>query len=429
MAPARLSAANGFSLEIPDGLSRAQELEAGQVCVAARVEPWQWPESFRPNLTAEVTPLAPDRATVEQLGTLAIATQVTLGAHVAACDVWLEEGHEPGRRITSLYPAMDTTVIQQQYVAIRGGRAVVVSVQVAADLYKLGLDLFGYVVSRIHCEFDDPVPEPDPATMPRIDEFARQQGEELEYLGRVRAAQPFQSSGPPLSSDQLEALRRGKPRRGTELAPLQAAGLMTDRGRLTELGEAARQGLRSRIREIAVEVATDGDPRVAQLHAYQNRESTTVVASPPPGAEPGSGTDADSGAGGTVDVIPSMTTPVALARWVGLAPAWTLSIADGDTRWAEVDEAVLDARLASPDAPVPAGANPVLARFWSEPWQVATIAAGPSQGLTATVITTTEAGSLMPDRAEGMVRLTPYPSASYLRALLRFGGFDLSAPA
>ena len=68
MPPAtrRLSGVDGFSLEVPDKLREAPELESGSVCLVAQAEPWSWPEAFRPNLTAEVVPLAPDRATARR---------------------------------------------------------------------------------------------------------------------------------------------------------------------------------------------------------------------------------------------------------------------------------------------------------------------------------------------------------------------------
>lgn len=419
----RLSAVDGFSLEVPEALREAGELETRSVCLAAQVEPWSWPEEFRPNLTAEVTALTPDRATVPQLSALTIAAQIARGAHVAACDVWLEsDGDVDGRRITSLYAAMDTTVLQRQYVSIRGGRAITVSVHHGAG-YERGMDLFRLAVMSIRCEFEDSPPHPDPATMPRLDPFARERGVDVEYLGGVRAAQPFVRAGPPLSEDQLDAVRRGKLRRGTDRAALQEAGLVTDRGKLTQLGESAHRALSATPRrEVTIKVRTDGDPRVAALYAYQRADGTALVADAPPG-EPGGGT--------TLEVIASQTIPIALARWLGLAPAWTFQIAEGDARAVRLDTAVLDARLASPDAPPPAHATEGLARMWAQPWQVATLRAGPPGGLAGTMITTTEAGSFAVERdsSSDEAALTPVPSAQYLLQLLRFGGFAKGASA
>lgn len=419
----RISGVDGFSLEVPNALHEVPELKTGSVCLAAHVDPWSWPEQFRPNLTAEVTALTPVRATVPQLSALTISAQIARGAHVAACDMWLEAGGEvDGRRITSLYAAMDTTVIQRQYVSIRGGRAINVSVHHGAG-YERGMDLFRLAVMTIRCDFDDPPPPPDPATMPRLDPFARGRGMEVEYLGAVRAAQPFVSAGPPLSDDQLDAIRRGKLRRGTDSAALEQAGLVTERGKLSELGQSARRALSAASRrEVTVTVRSDGDPRLAVLHAYQRPDSTAVVADAPPG---------ESRVGTTLDVIPSETTPITLARWLGLAPAWTFQIAEGEARAMRLDAASLDARLASPEAPPPAHATEGLARMWALPWQVASLRAGPPGGLTGTVITTTEGGSFVVDRdpASGESSLTPMPSAQYLLQLLRFGGFAEGASA
>jgi hypothetical protein len=418
----RLSGVEGFSIEVAGPFREVPELEVGPVCVVAQAEPWRWPEEFRPTLTAEVTPLTPDRATLPQLSALAIAEQIALGAHVAACDIWLGPGDEPdGRRITSVYPAMCTTVVGLHYLTIRGDRAITVSVQHAAGNHKTNAAVWEYAVKSIRCDFADSPPQPDPATMPRLDPFARTRGMEVEYLGGIRAAQPFRSAGPPLDHAQLDVVRRGKVRRGVDPAPLQAGGLVNDRGRLTEMGEAAHEALTARTRrEVTIEVVTDDDPRVATLHAYQLRESATVVASAPPG---------EPDAGATVDVIAPQTTPIALARWLGLAPAWTFGIAEGDAPTLHLDPAVLDARLTSSDAPPPADANENLVRMWAQQWQVASLRAGQPGPREATVITTPEAGSfrLERDRAAGEASLTPLPSAQYLLELLSFGGFNLSA--
>lgn len=422
MTPAtvhRLASADGFSLEVPDGLQEVPEREGGPVCLVAQAEPWSFPETFRPNLTAEVTSLAPDRSTMPQLSALTIAAQLTLGVHVAACDVWQEPGVADGRRITSVYPAMGTTVVQQQYVAIRGGRAICVSLQCGADRLPYTDLVFRHAVASIQCDFDEPVPEPDPDTMPRLDPFAAGRGLELEYLGGVRAAQPFVSAGPALEDAQIDALRRGKVKRGVDPSGLEAGGFVDAGGRLTEMGEAARAALRSPLREVQIEVTSDDGNRSAVLRAYQGRAATAVVATAPPG---------QSGDGCSVDVIPSETTPVALARWLGLAPAWAFGLLDeGDSPSLELDGAVLDARLAGTDAPPPGHASAALARVWGQPWQVARLGTVRADASIATVISTSESGTFRLERdRSGTASLTPLPSATYLRELLELGGFGVA---
>jgi len=415
----RLASPNGFSLEVPDGLREVPEREDGSVCLVAEADPWSFPRTFRPNLTATVAPLAPERSTVPQLSALTIAAQLELGVHVAACDVWPEPGGADGRRISSLYPAMDTTVVQQQYVAIRGGRAVCVSVQCGADRLPYADLVFRHAVATIRCDFADPVPEPDPETMPRLDAFAAERGLELEDLGRVRAAQPFVSAGPVLEEEQIEALRRGKLRRGIDPAPLQTAGFIDADGRLTEMAETAHQALRSPVRQVQIEVTSDEGNRDAVLRAYQRRDATAVVANAPPGR---------SGDGYTLDVIASETTPVALARWLGLAPAWTFAL-DDDSPDLELDGAVVEARLAGVEAPAPAHASTALRRMWSQPWQVARLGSDRPDASVTTVISTPEAGTfrLKRDRGAGAASLTPLPSHSYLLELLELAGFGVTA--
>lgn len=417
----RVSTADGVSLEIPDGLSVAPQSEARPVSLLALAEPWPQAGVFRPNLTVDLSPLAPDRATVPQLSALTIAGQIAVGEHVAACDIWPVPTGEDGRRIISLYPAMDTTVVQLQYVSIRGGRAIAVSMQQGADRQPYGAVVFRHAVGTLRCAFDDPVPEPDPTTMPSLDPIAREQGMEVEDLSGIRAAQPFQSAGPPLEDDQLGAVRRGTTR-GVDLAALQAGRLVTEDGRFTEAGEAAHRALSARpraVREVTVEVVSDGDLRVAELNIHQLRDSTTLVASAPAG-QPGSGH--------TLDVIASQTTPIALARWVGLAPAWTCGITDDESGTLALDQAVIDARLTDAASPAPEHVNAALERMWTQPWQLITLRAGAPRPRSLTVITTARSGSfrLQRDREAGAASLRPLPSAEYLTELLWFGGFGLA---
>lgn len=418
----RLSNA-GVSLEVPGTLQEAPELEGGTVCLVARAEPWPWPDAFRPNLTVEVSPLGPDRATIVQLSALTIAAQVALGAHVAACDVWPAPDGAHGRRIISIYPALNTTVVQLQFVTTCGDHAVTVSVQHAADNHEHGTAVFRHAVTSLSCEFGGAAPDPDPATMPSLDPFAAERGLELEYLGGVRASQPFQSAGPTLDEGQLDALRRGKLRRGVDASALEAAGFVTPKGRLTDVGQAAHDALSSPAREVTIQVAVDDVPGVATLHAYQRRDSTVVVATAPPG---------ESGSGTTVDLIASQTTPIALARWLGLAPAWTFGLGDGDAPTQLLDGAVLEARLAAPAAPAPPDASPALVRMWAQPWQVATMRAGPAGAHAVSVVWTPLAGAFRLQRAGAAnggadeASLTPLPSAQYLLEVLRLGGFDVA---
>ena len=413
----RLSGRDGISVAFPASLRDAPELAVDDVCLAALAEPWPWPEWFRPRFLVEVSPLAPDRATVPQLGTHLIAEQIARGAHVAASDLWPVSSGEDGRRIISLVPVMDDTIVRLQYVSIRGGREVLITAEHSAANQKLSEAIFRDAVGSIHVTFDDAPPEPDASAMPALDPFASEGGSDFEDLSGVRGAQPYRSSGPPLSEEQIDAVRRGKLRR-VERDALEAARLVDPRGRLTETGAAARRALDSPARTVTAEVVGDESAHVSRLEVLQGAKATAVLAGPPPGSRAGER---------TLDVIASRTSPIALARWLGLAPAWTVALRD-DGEWTlPLDPAVLDARLTQAVAPPPPDASRGLRWMWEQPWQIATISGGtPARRLR--VITTPRAGyfRLERDHASGRAALSPLPPEYYLRELLWFGGFDLS---
>ena len=363
----RLAGADGLSLEVPGAFREAPELERGPVRLAAHADPWPWPHAFRPNLTAEVTELAPDRATVPQLSALTIAAQIALGAHVAACDIW------PGSGAAGWPPdhlAVSGAGHDRRPAAIRHDPRRPRDHRVGSARRRASRPGRGHLHARGQHDQLRLRAIPAPGRIRRrCPGWTRSPGSAGWRSSRSAACGRRSRSPAPgraLDDAQLEAIRGGKPKRASaDLAALQAAGLVTERGRLTDLGEAAHRALSSPARQVTIEVVADDDPRVAVLRAYQTRAVTAVVASPPAGV-PGSGS--------TLDVIPSQTTPIALARWIGLAPAWTFGIAADGESTLPLDAELLGRppghvrRPGTPPVPPPASA---LARMWAQPWQVA----------------------------------------------------------
>jgi hypothetical protein len=413
-----LTSENGVSLELSDRFSEYAAAEGGPVCLVAWVDPWPWEDAFRPNLTVEVESLVPETATIQQLSSRTIATQLALGRHVVACDVTSGASDGGARRIAALYPALETTVVQLQHVAIIGGKAVIVSMQHGVGHHREAQRAFDHAVETLACTFDDPPVAPDPGAVPRMDDFAQQRGLDLEDLSKVGSAQRFSSAGPTLDGDQLESLKRGKLGRRVDPGALESGGLVTDERQLTEVGEAAHRALGSPQRRVTVTVRSDDDPDPAMFEAYQRGRSTAVLATPPPGV---------TGSSRTLEVIASQTTAITLARWLGLGPAWSFAISDdGLTR--RIDGGTFDARLRDRAAPPPPDANAALARMWGEPWQVATLSATIPRLAPASVVTAAGAGSylLQRDPGTGEVQLTSMPGLRYLLLVLAISGFDLS---
>jgi hypothetical protein len=423
----RVSGLEGVSIELPESLREAPELTGEGVALAAVAEPWPWPDDFRPCLMLETGPLAPDRATIRQLSSRLIADLLARQLHVATCDVWMAPDVEDGRRIISLFAAMDSTIIRMEYVGIRGGRSVLFTIENDASNYRTATAIFRDAVNSLRCDGEYPVPDPDPETMPRLDPILRERGIEIEDLSGIRGVQPYASAGAPLREDQIDALRSGKLRR-VDTAALEERGFVSRGHRLTEGGEAAHRALETPARRVTAEAVSDRDPRVARLEILQRQHASVILAHPPTGASP---------AGRTLDLVATGTTAIALARWLGLAPAWTIAISDekdGGTLGQKgvgilrLEGAVLDARLASAEAPPPNGARDGLVGMWTQPWQVVTLYADKPVERVVRVIATPEAGyfRLERDQETGEGLLTPLPSAHLLLELLWYGGFDVT---
>ncbi|MCL2418445.1 MAG: hypothetical protein FWD04_04075 [Conexibacteraceae bacterium] len=403
-----------ISLELPASLREAPEMATGNVRLVAVAEPWRWPDAFRPRLLVETFPLTPDRARVQQLATRVIAEQIATGAHVATADIWAAPGDPGGRRIISLLALTDTTVVRLQYVTVRGDSAIVLTAEHDAGNHPAGEVVFRDAVASLRSDSEAGPPEPDLATMPRLDPFLEEGGLLAEDLSGVRTAQPYRSSGPGLKEQEIDAVRSGKLRK-LDRARLVAAHQSDEDGNLTATGEAARRCLSEPQRTVSVEVVGDQDSRVARLELLQQGRATAVLAAPAPGAPEGDR---------TLDVIPALTSPIALARWIGLAPAWTIAIAEREMQLPLAPE-LLDQRLSSADAPPPPDASRGLRWMWQQPWQVATITTFTPAHRRLRVISTPRAGyfRLIRDRVRGEAALASLPGEHYLRELLWFGGF------
>ena len=413
----------GVSLELIGPFRAAPELARGAVRLAALSDPWDQPDEFRPRMTVAVQAAQPQSATVVQLAALVIADELALGHHVAACDMWLGiDANEPedraAQQIIALYPAMDTTVIRLTYVTMRDDRAVTLVSEHGAEHHRVCLRVAQRALATLRCDTAGPPPAPDPATIPQLDRFAAERGSELEYLGAIRARQPFTSSGTTLGDGDLELLRRGKLGRRSDPGALRAGGFADDRGRLTDLGGAAHRALDAPFAQLSACRRNDGVAERAELRAYLRRDAAAVVTSGPSG----------SGAGWTLDVLPPRTVAVLVVRWLGLAPAWTHGIGE-DSRSCLISTGLLDARLADAATPPPPDAVPALARVWSEPWEHVEIDTSGATGPGREIVMTTEAGPLLVEREPGSetASLAALPCFVLLDVVLGLCGFEVDS--
>ena len=210
---------------------------------------------------------------------------------------------------------------------------------------------------------------------PRRDRFLSTVGEDVEDLSRVAPAQPWVSAGPTLSRDGFELLRRSAARdlrvrrlgaaEVAQLDRLVAAGLLDAKGRLTDPGQWVAATLAQPQGEVHVDAAVGRIPFSFRASLRGDHAVVVATASPRPwsGADPDAEQVPASADTLTVDDVPLGYLPVALARWVGLGPAWSLA-----TEPELLPESLVTARLEDPDVPAPAEADVVLREVWRQPW-------------------------------------------------------------
>ena len=265
-------------------------------------------------------------------------------------------------------------------------------------------------------------------TAPRQDAFLAGLGERLEDLSGVSGAQPWNPSGPRLTRRALalwqgagrtrvrtESLAHGDRTRWDALCE---AGLAAPDGSVTRFGAELGDLLSSHDLQVRVE-ATDGH-LAHSFVAYCRGDRAVVLATEAPGgrdrdAVPSVREVADVASALTLDVVHRSWLPVALASWIGLAPAWSLA-----TLPAEVPQELLQRRMDDPTVPPPADANAHLREVWSQPWVIWTMTTNPAQGGAAMI----RAGArgmfgLERDPQGGPTRLYAVPAAAAWLGLVK----------
>ncbi len=350
----RLIAADGLSLTVPASFTEAPERESAQLPLVAVVATDEDPGGFAPSISVRVDPVGPELASLTQLTQATIARQIAAEWHVVAVESLTLPGKADGRWVTSLSPRFGTTILELQYLTIRAGRAITLSVQVKASRIDPGLELFHSVVGTLECDGAGAEASTAPA--------------ELAPLGDFGPRQPFTSARPPLGPDDLTALKSviGRRRRGHD--GLINAGLIESDGRLTGAGMIARDLLLGAKARLTAGLTKAGGEGRRTFQVLATGSDVLVIADPPPGG-PGSA----DGSGQTLDVVPSLTLAARLVRWLGVAPAPTFGIGEADALTVRVEARAWNARIADPDAPPPDDAPAGLIRLWAAPWQLATV--------------------------------------------------------
>jgi hypothetical protein len=416
-----LTAADGLRLTVPDFYREVPERESPEQPLVAVVKPEADPGEFTPTITVGVQASTPALASIGALGLATIERQHALGRHVVAVDVWPVPGQPDGRRIESLYVEGEATVLELQYLTLRAGRAITLSVLVLASAHGFGNEMFGYVAGTLALNGPGEPMSPDGAADPGAtdgDALAGPGHAGLESLAGVRASQPFHGPGERLDLDDLKALRASRRRHRLGRPRLVAAGLLDPDGQLTGAGASARDLLVRAKAQLLAEVTVPGGDGPHKLEALLGGAEVGVLADVPAGG---------AGTGKTLEVIPALALGVTLVRWLGLAPAWSFDPAAPPERETTIARAIWEARLTDPGTSPPRGATSEFIALWEQPWELATVRTtkrwrnGPGS---VQYLSTPDAGYVLviPDAHGRFVRLESRPSAQLLHALLVVAG-------
>lgn len=253
-------------------------------------------------------------------------------------------------------------------------------------------------------------------TGPQLDEYLRGAGEDVEDVSRVAAAQPYRATGPTITRQGLAlwaAAGRGpvKVRRLTEHDAEQWQRLcdgelaMPD-GTLTPVGRDLLGQLERHDQQVRVE-ATNGQEAFSFV-AHGTGARFVTVATSAPRAATGRVAPRELAATAhtfTLGVHHRSMLPVALASWLGIAPAWSVR-----TSPEELDTEHVEARLADDRAPAPPGSDDALREVWAQPWVVWTLTTTPATHGMAMVHAGARGHLALVDAGAGRTRLVPVPS-------------------
>ncbi|GAB3248798.1 hypothetical protein [Arthrobacter pigmenti] len=227
-----------------------------------------------------------------------------------------------------------------------------------------------------------------PGKEPRLDQWVSEvTGEQVEELSGIAATQPYSSKGPwvsPTGWDLLIQLAerhrlgrfdlRGNP---DDVQNLAAAGIITEKGKLTDEGEFLVSPLRApratvsvsaqygqHLSGLRVQVGGSGALTAAGPSYHSLRERDARASDP--------GAASEDGELFQLEMVEIEAVPEMLGRWMGLGPAWSLEMQPE-----QLSAATLEARFADDMTPAPAEADDRFLRMWHEPWAVFTLSMEP----------------------------------------------------
>lgn len=366
---------------------------------------------FRPNLVLRRARAA---ESLPRLSTAALAATLQQPkTYIIANDPWvqqLEPEGEPvrGRRQRFVREAGEQVVCTDRWLLTDGTDAVEATASYAVEQAAGMRPLFEHMVAGLRRR--EPVPQAaaesgagaTAPSEPRLDPQASQLfGEPLEDQAPLRENQPYRASGPVLSRaagelflsmskrDRLGPFDRSGNR--VAVAGLVEAGLLTDAGRLTPKGAACLAPVREGM--TVLDFHAVGEASSTGIRAWLGGGAALAWAGPSPAQEAGEPLQDRF----ELRLADAAALPGKLARWAGLAPAWSLA-----AQPVLMSEEAFGRRMSGSGEPAPAG---VPAGLWSEPWTAWNLALNAAGQLS--VLNAGGAGYFRITASEGLIRLEP----------------------
>lgn len=299
--------------------------------------------------------------------------------HVLSVDEWpkvfdTERGQSlPGRRHRFVYTAEGHTVCVDRWLWVIGGGVLEATASYALEDHTALKPLFEYLVDQLTVVDHGSTYELQLANIglvsgeePFPDAYASQQrNTPVEDLMPIAAGQQYSEAGILLTGaagDLFHSLsgRGGLGRfelsgSGREAAELVAAGLVTEQGKLTEMGEAFLAPCGNSVGRLRAEAHRNGAESVAEV--WIGEDLALISASPSfyGSSLPGEGRR-------ELRLLKSTDAALVLASWAGIGPAWTMQHDP-----LVIDVATFNARVAGVEVPVPSSTEAVT-RLWQAPW-------------------------------------------------------------
>lgn len=372
------------TIDLPQGWEAGPERAEYELLVFAPAPT----ESFGPTVVVTVNPFSGSIAEFMAL-TVEGITQGTADPYIVDIRPWngptnasgsteAEGGATTGSGRAIMYsqlsPSLGLSLYTTEHLYIEDGRAVQVTTTATVQQWQFMGPLLHHLAASVHLTgtaSDTNPAEVAPIPKEAVDRLATDAfGVAVEKIDGLAQDQPFDFDGVWVHGRSLEVLtelsdglklgRLTKAAYAEQLKELEALDLVSGQ-QLTELGQRVGEHLsdpRASYRITGVD--SDGE---AWFQAWANGPTALLFVEPGYHRRAtGQPADRPSSEHFNLQLVPLTMLSTLMARWVGLQPAWALSLEPNPVPLDDIAEGWTGRRTP------PAGSNAPMRAFWDEPW-------------------------------------------------------------